>query len=180
MSESLIPLALPATDADYRALGSLLAEAVADGAAVSFRAGLTAAHAERWWRDTLPTLGVRGELMVARVDGAIIGCAMLLPAWAPNQPHRADVAKVLVRRAHRGRGLATRLMHALERGAHVRGFTLLTLDCKQGAPAERMYRKLGWTEIGSVPNYALDPDGTPHGAVMFYKALDALAPTLSR
>jgi len=98
----------------------------------------------------------------------------LHPAWAPNQPHRADVAKLIVHRRARRAGLGRRLMQSIEGAARQSGFTLLTLDAKQGGAAEQLYRDIGWTVVGTIPKYAVDTDGkTPHGTVVFYKDLVA-------
>ena len=89
----------------------------------------------------------------------------------PNQPHRADVAKVLVRQSARGRGVAAQLMERLEDEARARGFTVLVLDTVTDSPAYRLYTRLGWQRVGPVPNYALMPDGAPCETTFFYKEL---------
>ena len=164
-------LALPPTDADVRALAQLLADAVESGSAVSFLAPLTLERAQDWWRQTIVDAHERAIFLVARDRGAIVGTVQLHPAWAPNQPHRADVTKLLVDRRSRRTGLGTQLMLAVEDAARHAGFSLLTLDTKRGDAAEHLYRKLGWTVLGAIPRYAFDSDGTPHDAVMFYKEL---------
>lgn len=161
----------PAADADVRALAGLLVDAVESGAAVSFMAPLDEGSAIAWWRSVLDGASPRAIVLVARDGSEIAGTVQLHPAWAPNQPHRAEIAKLLVDRKHRGSGLGTRLMEAIEAAAREAGFRLLTLDAKAGAAADRLYRRMGWTEAGTVPRYALDPDGTPHDAVYFYKEL---------
>ena len=104
----------------------------------------------------------------------MVGTVQLHPAWAPNQPRRAEIVKLIVHRESRGAGLGTQLMRTIEEEARRAGFELLTLDTKRGVAAERLYRRLGWTEAGVIPRYALDPDGsTHHDAVIFYKHLDA-------
>ena len=159
-------------DRDLRALARLLVDAVDSGAAVSFLAPLTLERAEDWWRQTLPAAHARAIFLVAREDGEIVGSVQLHPAWAPNQPHRGEIAKLLVRRGSRRTGLGTRLMRAIEDAARRDGFTLLTLDAKRGGAAEHLYRRLGWIHAGTIPAYALDTDGvTPHDAVIFYKQL---------
>jgi GNAT superfamily N-acetyltransferase len=164
-------LKVPASDADVRALAALLVDAVDCGAAVSFLAPLPLERAVEWWRMTLASPGA--IFLVARDgDGTIAATVQLHPAWAPNQPHRAEVAKLLVHRTARRDGLGTKLMHAVEAEAKSAGFRLLTLDAKRGGDAERLYRKLGWTHAGTIPRFAVDPDGkTPHDAVIFYKEL---------
>ena len=89
----------------------------------------------------------------------------------PNQPHRADVAKLQVHRRARGQGLGRALMEAIENRARTAGFTLLTLDTKLGDVAETLYERSGWTRVGVIPNYALDPDGSSCDTVIFYKQL---------
>jgi len=161
----------PASDADLRALAELLIDAVDAGAAVSFRAPLSLDMATDWWRRTLADAHARAVVLVARDDAGIVGTVQSQPAWAPNQPHRADVVKLLVHRRSYRQGLGRRLMQAIEDAAGRDGFTLLTLDAKAGGAAESLYHALGWTRVGAIPNYALDPDGTAHDAVFFYRDL---------
>jgi GNAT superfamily N-acetyltransferase len=165
-------LALPATDTDLGDLAQLLTDAVNSGAAVSFLATLTLEKSLQWWRDTVGRCDSRAVFLVARDGQNIVGTVQLHPAWAPNQPHRAEIAKLLVGERSQGKGLGRRLMEAVEDEAHRAGFRLLTLDAKRGAVAEKLYRRLGWVEGGMIPRFALDPDGiTPHDAVIFYKEL---------
>jgi len=169
-------LTLPVSDADRRALAELLVDAVDSGAAVSFLAPLTLERAEDWWRKTLSTSHAGAIFLVARDAQGIMGTVQLHPAWAPNQPHRAEIVKLLVHRRSRRTGLGTRLMRAMEDAAQRSGFSLLTLDAKKGTAAEQLYRSLGWTLAGTIPRYALDPNGTPHDAVIFYKTLNHASP----
>jgi GNAT superfamily N-acetyltransferase len=159
--------------ADIRGLALVLMDAVASGAAASFLATLTQESAESWWRDTIGSSDPRAVFLVARDEaGAVVGTVHLLPSWAPNQPHRGDIAKLLVHRSARRQGLGTRLMQAIEEEALRCGFGLLVLDTKRGDPAERLYRRLGWTVVGTIPRFALDPDGAAlHDTVVFYKEL---------
>ena len=162
----------PVADTDLRDLAGLLVDAVESGAAVSFLSTLTVEQAEAWWRQAFSAADARAIFLVARAEGRIVGTVQLHPAWAPNQPHRAELVKLLVHRGSRGAGLGARLMEAAEEAARQTGFTLLTLDAKRGTPAERLYRRQGWTHAGTIPRYALDTDGvTPHEAVLFYKEL---------
>jgi GNAT superfamily N-acetyltransferase len=173
--ERIERLHLPVSDADRLALARLLVDAVETGAAVSFMSPLTLEKADTWWRQTIEASHDRAVFLVARGDDGIVGTVQFQPAWAPNQPHRAEVVKLLVDRGSRRTGLGARLMRAIEHEAQRAGFTLLTLDAKQGTPAEHLYRRLGWSVLGVIPDYALDPDGTPHGAVFFYKTLGPVA-----
>jgi acetyltransferase len=172
-TESVVEhLRRPVADADIQALAELLADAVDSGAAVSFLAPLTPQRAEEWWRRTLAGADPRAIFLVARDAEGVVGSVQLQPAWAPNQPHRGEVVKLLVHRRGRHRGWGARLMRSVEEEAQRAGFRLLTLDCRRGGAAERLYRRAGWCVAGTVPRYALDTDGTtPHDAVIFYKEL---------
>lgn len=170
-THSIERLTPPATDADVRDFAQLLVDAVESGAAVSFLAPLTLERAEEWWRGTLSQSGA--IFLVARDVEGIVGTVQLHPAWAPNQPHRAEIVKLLVHHRSRRTGLGTQLMNAIEDEARRAGFRLLTLDAKRGTAAEHLYRHVGWIPVGAIPRYALDPDGTtPHDAVIFYKELN--------
>jgi GNAT superfamily N-acetyltransferase len=167
--EQLMP---PVDDRDFRALARLLVDAVESGAAVSFLAPLTLERAEDWWRRTISASSSGAIFLAARDPEGIVGSVQLHPAWAPNQPHRAEIAKLLVHRRSRRTGLGTQLMVTIEDAARRAGFGLLTLDTKRGDAAEHLYRQLGWIPVGAIPGYALDPDGTLHDAVIFYKHLN--------
>ncbi|HYT73799.1 MAG TPA: GNAT family N-acetyltransferase [Vicinamibacterales bacterium] len=166
--ERLMP---PGSDADLRQLAGLLVDAVDSGAAVSFLAPLTLEGAKEWWQRTIATADPRAIFLVARDLEGIIGTVQLHPAWAPNQPHRAEIVKLIVHRRGRRGGLGAALMQTIENAAREAGFRLLTLDAKRGEAAERLYRRLGWIAAGTIPRYAFDSDGAPHDAVIFYKEL---------
>lgn len=150
----------------------VLVDAVQSGAGVSFMSDLTHDAAAAWWRRTLGSATPRTIILVARDEGGIVGTVQLQPAWPPNQPHRADVAKLMVHRRARGKGVARALMEELERQARTQRFTLLLLDTCKGSAAERLYTSMGWTRVGEVPNFALNPDGSWCDTVFFYKQLD--------
>jgi len=170
MIERLLP---PVSEEDLRSLAQLLVDAVESGAAVSFLS-LTEHQALDWWRKLFGAPGSGTIVLVARDAEGIVGSVQLHPSWAPNQPHRADIAKLIVHRRGRQRGLGERLMAAVEHEAAVAGYRLLVLDSKRGDAGERLYRRLGWTVAGTIPRYALDTDGTtPHDTVVFYKELTA-------
>jgi len=175
--EQLIP---PVSDSDLRDLARLLVDTVESGSAVSFLAPLTLERAEDWWRRTISASHSGAIFLVARDVEGIAGTVQLHPTWEPNQPHRADIAKLLVHRRSRRMGLATLLMQTIEDAARRAGFSLLTLDTKRGDAAEHLYRRIGWTPAGTIPGYALDPDGTPHDAVIFYKELNRPEGSLRR
>src|SRR5207237_5085265 len=128
-----------ASASDVRGLAQLLVDAVESGAGVSFLAGLTESEAEAWWRPVLSSSSERAVILIARDAEGVIGTVQLQPSWAPNQPHRADVAKLIVHRRARRRGVARALMYSLEEAARAAGFTLLLLDTCKGYDAERLY-----------------------------------------
>jgi predicted N-acetyltransferase YhbS len=164
-------LPTPPADGDLAALAGLLVDAVASGAAVSFIT-IDFDGALDWWRALLSDRGRAPLVLVARDAEGIVGTVQLIPARAPNQPHRADVAKLIVHRRGRRRGIGRALMRAVEREAAAAGLHLLVLDSKRGDAGERLYRALGWSVAGTIPRYALDTDGmTPHDTVVFYKEL---------
>jgi GNAT superfamily N-acetyltransferase len=160
-----------ASDRAIDELSDVLLDAVDSGAGVSFMAGVTRAEVAAWWRSLIDGLHQRAVLLVARDDEGIVGTVQLQPAWAPNQPHRGDVAKLIVHRRARGRGIARSLMTELERHARRLGFTLLLLDTCKGGAAEQLYAALGWSRVGEVPRFALNPDGSWCDTVFFYKTL---------
>src|SRR5262249_377915 len=134
--------------ADLDDLAGLLVDAVDGGAGVSFMRPLSADAARAWWRQTIESSDARAVFLVARDEGGIAGPIQLQPAWAPNQPHRADVAKLIVHRRARGRGIGRALVEAVEARARASGFTLLTLDTVRGDAAERLYAAAGWQRAG--------------------------------
>ena len=165
------PLALPVSEDDLDGLALLLVDAVDSGASVSFLAPMTLDFAKEWWRESISKADGRAIQLVARDAVGIAGTVQLHPAWPPNQRHRADIAKLFIHRRARRRGLGGMLMREIESRARAAGFTLLTLDTKRGDAAESLYRRGGWTEVGVIPGYALNPDGTPCDTVVFYKEL---------
>ena len=160
-----------ATDQAVEELSAVRLDAVDDNAGISFMKGLTRAEAAAWWRKVIGSLSSRAVLLVARDEKGIVGTVQLQPAWPPNQPHRADVAKLMVHRRGRGHGIARALMTELERHARDQEFTLLVLDTCKGGQAEKLYASMGWTRMGEIPNFALNPDGSWCDSVFFYKEL---------
>jgi GNAT superfamily N-acetyltransferase len=157
------------------ALCEVLVDCVEGGASVSFMHPMTPEKARTFWSEVAHGVA-RGEraLLVAE-DGAgtIVGTVQLVLALPENQPHRADVAKMLVHRRARRRGVAARLMAAVESVARDEGRRVLVLDTVTGSDAERLYQRAGWTRVGEVPEYALMPDGPPCSTTFFYKAIPA-------
>jgi GNAT superfamily N-acetyltransferase len=160
-----------ATDDDLRDLGGLLLDAVDSNAGISFMPGLTQGEAEAWWRSLLATAPARAVVLVARDRGGVVGTVQVQPSWAPNQPHRGDLAKLIVHRRSRGQGIALALMLAAEREAAAEGITLLVLDTCKGSAAERLYTSLGWVRVGEIPDFALNPDGSLCDTVFFFKKI---------
>ena len=159
----------PPTSSDLDQLARLLHDAVDSGASVSFMRPFSVADARDWWKNTLAHADPRVIVLVARDDLGIVGSVSLHPAWPPNQPHRADITKLLVHRRARRRGIGRALMAEIEARAQAAGFTLLTLDTVRGDPAEQLYATAGWQRVGVIPDYALYPDGRPCDTVVFYK-----------
>ena len=158
------------TATDLAELAEVLVDCVAGGASVSFMPPLEHEDAKAFFTKIAGEV-VRGEaaLLVARVNGRIVGTVQLGLATPPNQPHRADIRKLLVHRSARGRGIGIALMTAAEEAARARGRTLLVLDTALGGDAERLYTRANWTRVGVIPNYALFPDGSPCDTVYFWK-----------
>jgi GNAT superfamily N-acetyltransferase len=155
-------------------LSAVLIDCVEGGASVSFMAPLAREKADGFWRSVADGVAAGDRLLLVAEDvasGAIVGTVQVVFAWPENQPHRADVAKMLVRRSARRQGLGGRLVRAAEEAARSAGKTLLVLDTVTGSDAERLYARLGWTRVGVVPDYALWPDGRFCDTTFFYKVL---------
>ncbi|AOJ02772.1 MULTISPECIES: GNAT family N-acetyltransferase [Burkholderia] len=153
------------------ALSDVLIDCVEGGASVSFMAPLARDKARAFWRDVADGVacGDRTLLVAEDADGRIVGTVQMITRLPENQPHRADVAKMLVHRDARRRGVAQRLLAALDDVARAAGKTVLVLDTVTGSDAERLYRRAGWQRVGVVPQYALMPDGAPCATTFFYK-----------
>jgi len=161
-----------ATNMLAQALAEVLVDCVDGGASVSFMQPLSRAKALVFWQGVLAG-AARGEraLLVAEEEGRVVGTVQLITAQPDNQPHRADVAKMLVHRQARRRGVAQQLMAAIDCAARAAGKTVLVLDTETGGDAERLYQRAGWTRVGDVPNYALMPDGAPCSTTFYFKSL---------
>lgn len=153
-------------------LAKILIACVDDGASVSFLPPLDPAKARAFWSRTAPEVGAGRRVVVAAwANGVLAGTGMLDLSTPENQPHRAEVQKILVDPAIRRQGLGRRILRALEASAVVHGRTLLTLDTRAGDTGETLYRAEGWRESGRIPGYAVDGDGTAHATVFFWKQL---------
>ena len=151
-------------------LAEVLADCVTDGASVGFMAPFGPADALPFWEGVVAAVAEGMTLLfAAEREGRIVGTVQIGMSQMPNQPHRADVKKLLVRTDERGRGLARALMAAAEAEAARRGKTVLVLDTATGSPAESIYGRLGWQRVGVIPDYALYPDGRYCGTTLFYK-----------
>ena len=154
------------------ALALVLADCVAGGASVSYMAPFSHEDARSAFAGFVADAEQGRRLVLAAfADGGLVGTVQVILALPPNQPHRAEIAKLLVRRSARRRGVAQRLMEQAEAEARAEGRTLLVLDTVTGGDAERLYTRLGWTRVGVVPNFALFPDGRPCDTTFFWKAL---------
>jgi len=155
------------------ALADLLIDCVEGGASVSFMWPLPRERALAFWRGVAEGVakGERVLLVADDADGKLIGTVQLITGLPDNQPHRADVAKMLVHRRARRRGIAQQLMAALDDAARAEEKTVLVLDTVTGGDAERLYERAGWQRVGEVPKYALMPNGDFCGTTFFYKHL---------
>ena len=157
-------------DAQIDALAGVLIDCVAGGASVSFMQPLTRDRAAAFWRRVAQGVAA-GEcaLLVAEDARGLCGTVQLVLDQPENQPHRADLSKMLVARRARRQGLGAALMGAAEATARECGKTLLVLDAVTGGDAERLYERLGWERVGVIPNYALLPHGGLAGTTVFYR-----------
>ncbi len=157
---------------EIRALSDVLIDCVEGGASVSFMLPMSRAKAEGYWRSAAASVA-RGELLLLAAEeapGAMVGTVQVRLAQPENQPHRADLAKMLVHRRARRRGVGAALLAAAERAALGAGRTLLVLDTASD-DAERLYTRHGWQRCGQIPHYALWPDGAPCATTLFFKLL---------
>jgi len=155
-----------------RRLSQILIATVAAGASVSFLPPLSMETARAFWRRIAADVGAGTRLLlVAWLDGAMVGTVQVNCGTPQNQPHRADLEKLLVDPAARRRGVGRALLARAEQAARRVGRRLLTLDTRAGDAAEPLYRSMGWQEAGRIPGYALDAEGHPQDTLFFYKSL---------
>jgi ribosomal protein S18 acetylase RimI-like enzyme len=164
--------ALSASPAIRGMLSEILIEVVAAGGSVSFMHPLAREAAEAFWADSLAAAG-RGKRVVlgAWLGGVLAGTVTLLLDLPPNQPHRAEIAKLMTRPSHRGRGVARALMVEAERQAVARSRTLLVLDTAADGGASVFYEKLGYVLAGIIPDYALKPHGGLTATMLYWKRI---------
>jgi ribosomal protein S18 acetylase RimI-like enzyme len=153
-------------------LALLLQDAVTSGASIGFLPPLSEDEAANYWREVVMALqSPHRILLVAQVDDEVVGTVQLDMVSRANGSHRAEVCKLMVFTAHRGRGIAQALMNGIEAEARSAGRTTLILDTREGDPSERLYTKLGYTRAGIIPEYARSADGSLHATVYMYKLL---------
>ena len=159
-------------DRAIEGLCDVLIDCVEGGASVSFMLPMTREKARAFWRKVAAGTerGDRTVVVAEDDDGTILGTAQVVNAESENQPHRADVAKMLVRSSARRRGVGEALLRAAEKAALQSGKTLLVLDTAS-PEAERLYAREGWRRVGEIPEYALMPDGVPCATIVFFKKL---------
>jgi ribosomal protein S18 acetylase RimI-like enzyme len=164
------------TPAIREALSDLLVETVANGGSVSFMHPLPTDAADRFWRHSLAA-AERGErIVLGAFDGeALVATVTLQLDLPPNQPHRAEIAKMMTRLSHRHRGIATALMHAAEALACEHGRTLLVLDTAADGGAAELYESLGFQLTGIIPDCAFKPHGGLTGTMIYWKRIAAVA-----
>lgn len=161
----------PQAHAAVPGLTDVLLDCVAGGASVSFMAPLDRATAEGFWRNVAAGVEQGERILLVAEDGeGVLGTVQLVVGQPPNQPHRADLSKMLVHRRARRLGVGAALMQAAEDAARTAGKTLLVLDTAS-PDAERLYTRAGWVKVGVIPNYALWPEGGFCDTTYFYKAL---------
>ena len=154
------------------ALAALIVETVAGGGSVSFMHPLAVEDARAFWRGSLAAAAEGRRVVLGAFDGeTLVGTLTLLLDCPPNQPHRAEFAKMMTRPSHRGRGVATELIGAAEQIARDKGRTLIVLDTASDGGAGPLYERCGFHLAGEVPNYALKPHGGYTGTLYYYKEL---------
>ncbi len=153
-------------------LVELLADAIDGGASVGYLLPYRIEDLDAHWRVVASEVEDGKRVVLASIDSdRIIGGVQLVPSGKTNQPHRADVQKLLVLRSERQRGVGKALMDALEQCARATGRWLLTLDTRSGSAADALYQCWGWQQVGPIPDYALDPDGQPAACTFYWKRL---------
>jgi ribosomal protein S18 acetylase RimI-like enzyme len=156
------------------ALSRMLIETVANGGSVSFMHPLAPDTADAFWRDSLAAAARGDRVVLGAFDGAtLVATVTLLLGLPPNQPHRAEIAKMMTKVSHRQRGIATALMRAAEQMAIERGRTLLVLDTAVEDGASGLYERLGFSLTGIIPDYAVKPHGGLTGTMIYWKKIAA-------
>lgn len=173
MTTTIVELDAAQAEAHLDELVDVLLDCVAGGASVGFMADMTPARARAFWENVVRQVGEGARHLFAALDeaGHVCGTVSLVIDMPDNQPHRADVSKMLVHRRARRQGIAERLLRALEVKARELGKTTLVLDTVTGSEASRVYERLGWQRAGDIPNYALMPDGPFCSTTYYFRPL---------
>ncbi len=151
-------------------LAEVLFDCVDGGASIGFMPPFTRADAAEFFAGVVPDIDTGGRVLLAAYDeDGLVGTVQIAYPWQPNQPHRGDITKLLVHRRGRGRGIGQALMERAQAEAHTDGKTLLVLDAVTDGDAFRLYTRLGWVEVGEIPDFALYPDGRFCPTTFFYK-----------
>jgi ribosomal protein S18 acetylase RimI-like enzyme len=174
ISPTIIELGAADIAAHVDDLCRVLIDSVQDGAAISFMAPLNGDDAARFWLQDVRSAVDDGSkrLFAAFVDDRLVGTVQLVLGMPPNQPHRAEISKMIVHPDGRRRGLGTALMNEALELARRSGKTLITLDTRTGDVSEPLYRRVGFKEAGVIPDFAFDPDGgATHATTYMYRYL---------
>jgi GNAT superfamily N-acetyltransferase len=172
MVDTLVRRLTTVSHEELGGLAEVLVDCVAAGASVSFMWPFTVERATAYWATVADEVAAgRRMLLVAEDEAGVVGTVQLLPAQPENQPHRADVGKLLVHRRGRRRGIGEALMRAVEDVAHQAGRTVLVLDTADPG-AERLYLRLGWQRVGVVPGFAMLPDGAMCDTTIMWKRVE--------
>jgi GNAT superfamily N-acetyltransferase len=168
----IVSLTAPLGDRALNELAEVLTDCVTGGASVNFMSSFSVADGRAFFKKVSNGVACGGiALLAAILDGRIVGSVQLGLDTPPNQSHRADVRKMLVHRSARGRGIGALLMTAIEEEARRRGRWLLVLDTVPGESGHRLYLRAGWQQSGTVPDYALFPDGRLCDTAIMWKRL---------
>jgi GNAT superfamily N-acetyltransferase len=160
--------------AQIAALSRVLIDCVEGGASVSFMLPMTQEKADAFWTGVAEGVAAGDRVvLVAEEGGEVVGTVQVVLRQPENQPHRADISKMLVHRKARKRGVGAALMLAAEEAARRVGKTVLVLDTVTGSDGERLYARLGWQRVGVIPNYALWPQGGLCDTTYFHKQITA-------
>jgi GNAT superfamily N-acetyltransferase len=168
----IIALEAPVADTALEQLAEVLVDCVEGGASVSFMAPFSHQEALTFFRKVAGSVASGDTvLLAAKLDDKIVGTVQLGLDTPPNQPHRADIKKMLVHRSARGHGIGAALMAEVEEEARRRGRWLVVLDTVPKENGHRLYLRAGWTQTGLVPDYALFPDGRLCDTAIMWKRL---------
>jgi GNAT superfamily N-acetyltransferase len=169
----IVALEAPVAESSLEQLAAVLVDCVEGGASVSFMSPFSHAQGLAFFRKVASAVASGDTvLLAAKLEGRIVGTVQLGLDTPPNQPHRADIEKLLVHRSARGHGVAAALMAQMEEEAKRRGRWLLVLDTVPGDNGHRLYLREGWMQVGIVPDYALFPDGRLCDTAIMCKRLD--------